>query len=156
MSRRKVANVRVVIPDAKFNSVVVAKLINAVMQDGNKSLAVKIVYSALEKASQKLSLPEMEVLNTVVENVQPEVEVCPRKLGGATYQVPVEVRVRRRLTLVIRWLIAFAKKRPEKTMIERLAGEIIDAFNKKGGAYKKKVDTHKMAEANKAFSHYRI
>ena len=138
-----------------YNSKVVTKLINQIMYDGKRGIAQTIVYSAFETMSQKLGLDAMEIFTKALENVMPVVEVKTRRLGGANYQVPVEVRAERRQTLGIRWIVMFARKRSEKTMAEKLAGELMDAYNQAGGAYKKKEDVHRMAEANKAFATYR-
>ncbi len=143
------------IPDPKFNDLMVQRLINAVMLDGKKSTAAGIVYGALVLAESRLKEEGLKIFQKALDNVKPELEVKARRVGGATYQVPVEVRLNRKLSLGIRWLIRYAKGRSEKTMVEKLAGEIIDAYNNKGGAVKKREDTHKMAEANKAFAHYR-
>ncbi|MBQ2883234.1 MAG: 30S ribosomal protein S7 [Alphaproteobacteria bacterium] len=156
MSRRHSAIKRVVLPDAKYNDQVVAKFINNVMEDGKKSVAENIVYSALDIAAQKSKQDAMTVFHGAIENVMPVLEVRSRRVGGATYQVPCEVRADRRQALSIRWIIIAAKKRSETTMKERLANELLDAFANRGAAVKKREDTHKMAEANKAFSHYKF
>lgn len=143
------------VPDSKYNDLLVAHLINCVMWDGKKSIARKIVYGAFDLIEKRQKEDPLKVFHKAIENIKPELEVKPRRVGGATYQVPVEVRPNRKISLSIRWLIKYARERSERTMIERLAGEIIDAYNNKGGAVKKKEDTHKMAEANKAFAHYR-
>ncbi len=155
MSRRNAAVKRDVLADPMYNSKVVTKLINQIMYDGKRGIAQTIVYSAFETMSQKLGLDAMEIFTKALENVMPVVEVKTRRLGGANYQVPVEVRAERRQTLGIRWIVMFARKRSEKTMAEKLAGELMDAYNQAGGAYKKKEDVHRMAEANKAFATYR-
>jgi small subunit ribosomal protein S7 len=155
MSRRHSAVKRNVLPDAKFGNKVVAKFINNVMEDGKKAVAEKIVYSAFDIIASKSKQDALEVFNTAIENVKPVVEVRSRRVGGATYQVPCEVRADRRQALAIRWIIAAAQKRSETTMTERLANELLDAYANKGSAVKKREDTHKMAEANKAFAHYR-
>ena len=155
MPRRRVAAKREILPDPKFGSLVLAKFINMVMVDGKKSVAERILYGALGMAQEKRGADPMELLETALENVRPLVEVKGRRVGGATYQVPVEVRPARRNALAMRWLIEAARKRSEKTMAARLAGELMDASEQKGSAVKKKEDTHRMAEANKAFSHYR-
>lgn len=155
MSRRNAAVKRDVLADPMYNSKVVTKLINQVMYDGKRGIAQTIVYSAFETMSQKLGLDAMEIFTKALENVMPVVEVKTRRLGGANYQVPIEVRAERRQTLGIRWIVMFARKRSEKTMAEKLAGELMDAYNQAGGAYKKKEDVHRMAEANKAFATYR-
>ncbi|SFS22099.1 30S ribosomal protein S7 [Yoonia litorea] len=155
MSRRHAAEKRQVLPDAKFGDVVLTKFMNNLMIDGKKSVAEKIVYNAFDRVEEKLKKSPVEVFHEGLDNIKPAVEVRSRRVGGATYQVPVEVRPERREALAIRWLIAAAKKRNENTMEERLAGELIDAVNGRGTAVKKREDTHKMADANKAFSHYR-
>ncbi len=155
MSRRHSAERRKVIPDPKFSDIVVSKFMNCVMQDGKKSVAESIVYGALDTVEAKLKQPSIEVFRKALENVAPAVEVRSRRVGGATYQVPVEVRAERRQALAIRWLIYAARARNEKTMIDKLSGELIDAFNNRGTAVKKREDTHRMADANRAFSHYR-
>jgi small subunit ribosomal protein S7 len=141
--------------DLKYNDLVVQRLINSIMLDGKKSTATKIVYGAFELIEGKLKEESLKIFQKAIDNIKPELEVKARRVGGATYQVPVEVRVNRKLSLAIRWLIKYSRGRSERTMIEKLAGEIIDAFNNKGGSVKKREDTHKMAEANKAFAHYR-
>jgi small subunit ribosomal protein S7 len=156
MSRRHSAVKRNVLPDAKFGNKVVAKFINNVMEDGKKAVAGKIVYSAFDIIANKSKQDALEVFNTAIENVKPVVEVRSRRVGGATYQVPCEVRADRRQALAIRWILDAAKKRSETTMTDRLAGELLDAFANKGSAIKKREDTHRMAEANKAFSHYKF
>ena len=156
MSRRHSAVKRNVLPDAKFGNKVVAKFINNVMEDGKKAVAEKIVYSAFDIIASKSKQDALEVFNTAIENVKPVVEVRSRRVGGATYQVPCEVRAERRQALAIRWILDAAHKRSETTMTDRLAGELLDAFANKGSAIKKREDTHRMAEANKAFSHYKF
>lgn len=146
---------RDVLPDPKFNDKVIAKLINKLTSDGKKSKAEKIIYGALETVEEKTKTESMKVFKKALENIKPILEVKSRRVGGATYQVPVEVRPDRKLSLALRWLVGYAKARSEKSMVERLAGELIDASNSKGGSVKKKEDVHKMAEANKAFAHYR-
>lgn len=146
---------REVIPDPVYGSELVAKFINSVMLDGKRGLAESIMYGALELAEERTGKPALEVLNEAMNNVMPVLEVRARRVGGATYQVPVEVRANRRQALGIRWLVQYARLRGEKTMVERLAGELVDAANNQGGAVRKKEDTHRMAEANKAFAHYR-
>jgi small subunit ribosomal protein S7 len=143
------------LPDPKYNDMLVERLINCVMLDGKKSIATNIVYSAFDKIESKMKEEALKVFHKAIDNIKPELEVKARRVGGATYQVPVEVRMNRKLSLGIRWLIKYAKERSERTMIEKIAGEIVDAYNNKGGAVKKREDTHKMAEANKAFAHYR-
>ena len=155
MPRRGNVPKRDVLPDPTYNSKVVTKLINQVMLDGKKGTAQKIVYEAFEIIQNKLGADPMEVFQTALNNVMPLLEVKARRVGGSTYQVPLEIRPERRQTLAIRWLVSFARKRGEKTMKERLAGELIDAYNKTGSTFKKKEDVHKMAEANKAFAHFR-
>ena len=156
MSRRRTAEKRIVLPDAKYGDKVVAKFINNVMEDGKKAVAEKIVYSALDIVASKTKQDALKVFAEAIENVKPVVEVRSRRVGGATYQVPVEVRADRRQALAIRWIIDAAKKRSETTMTEKVANELLDAFANKGSAVKKREDTHKMAEANKAFSHYKF
>ena len=155
MPRRGRISKRDVLPDPLYNSKLVTKLINNVMEDGKKGVAQKIVYDAFNSIEAKLGQNPLEVFSEALENVMPVLEVKARRVGGSTYQVPMEVRAERRQTLGLRWLILFARKRGEKTMAERLACEIIDAKNSAGGAFKKKEETHRMAEANKAFAHYR-
>ena len=156
MSRRKAATKREILPDSKYHNLVVAKCINVVMWDGKKEVAENIVYGAMEKL--KTIAKDKDELTTFLEAVdalKPSVEVKGRRVGGATYQVPVEVRPERQQTLALRWLVMFARKRGERSMEERLFGELRDALNGQGGAFKKKLDTHRMAEANKAFAHFR-
>ncbi|CTQ50230.1 30S ribosomal protein S7 [Jannaschia donghaensis] len=155
MSRRHAAEKRQVLPDAKYGDKVLTKFMNNLMLDGKKSTAEKIVYNAMERVEAKLKRSPIEVFAESLENIKPSVEVRSRRVGGATYQVPVEVRPERREALAIRWLIKAARARNENTMEERLAGELIDAVQSRGSAVKKREDTHKMADANKAFSHYR-
>lgn len=155
MPRRRVAAKREILPDPKFGSQTLAKFINMVMEDGKKAVAERILYGALDRVIAKRNGDPMETLERALENVRPMVEVKSRRVGGATYQVPIEVRPIRRSTLAMRWLIDAARKRSEKSMAARLAGELLDASEQKGSAVKKKEDTHRMAEANKAFSHYR-
>jgi small subunit ribosomal protein S7 len=155
MSRRRVAAKRVILPDPKYGDEVLAKFVNMVMSSGKKSTAEKIVYGALDQITAKNAGDSLEVFKQALENVRPRVEVKSRRVGGATYQVPVEVRAVRRNALAMRWLVDSARKRGEKTMGLRLAGEIIDAFENKGAAVKKREETHRMAEANRAFAHYR-
>ena len=155
MSRRNSAIVRDVLPDPKYSSTVVTKLINQVMLHGKKGIAQNIVYSAFDKLAEKTGESALEAFEKSLANIMPEVETRSRKIGGATYQVPTEVSPARKQTLAIRWLVLFAKKRSERTMEERLAGELIDAYNSTGGAVKKKEDVHRMAEANKAFAHFK-
>ena len=155
MSRRHSAEKREVLPDAKFGDAILTKFMNNLMYDGKKSVAEGIVYGALDRVEQKLRRAPVEVFHEALENIKPSVEVRSRRVGGATYQVPVEVRPERREALAIRWLIKASRARNEHTMVERLAGELVDAANMRGTAVKKREDTHKMADANKAFSHYR-
>ncbi len=155
MPRRRVAAKRVIIPDPKYGNEMLAKFINVIMSEGKKSIAEKIIYNALDQVVTKNKGDALEVLNKALDNVRPMVEVKSRRVGGATYQVPVEVRSTRRTALAMRWLVDAARKRSEKSMSLRLAGEILDAFESKGSAVKKREETHRMADANKAFSHYR-
>jgi len=143
------------LPDPKYNDVLVQRFVNSVMWDGKKSLARKLVYRALALMEKRLKEDPLRAFRKAMDNVKPELEVKARRVGGATYQVPVEVRLDRKMSLAIRWILRYARGRSEKTMIEKLAGELIDAYNNRGGAIKKREDTHKMAEANKAFAHYR-
>ncbi|MFT7860389.1 MAG: 30S ribosomal protein S7 [Sulfurimonas sp.] len=153
--RRRKAPVREIMPDPVYGSKVLTKFINKVMLDGKKSTAEKIIYSALDVISAKGEKSGIDTFNEAIENIKPVIEVKSRRVGGATYQVPVEVRPVRQQSLAIRWLVDAARKRNERTMAERLANEFMDAATEKGSAYKKKEDTYKMAEANKAFAHYR-
>ena len=155
MSRRHAAEKRETLPDAKFGDAVLAKFINSVMLDGKKGVAEKIVYGALDKIAEKGNSDPLKTFHEAIDNVKPAVEVRSRRVGGATYQVPVEVRSDRRQALAFRWVVATARGRGETTMIDRLCGELMDAANNRGGSVKKREDTHRMAEANKAFSHYR-
>jgi small subunit ribosomal protein S7 len=156
MPRKKLIGKKTVGPDPKFNSALVSKFTNCLMQDGKKSVARHLFYGAMEIIDQKVPDEEpLAVFEGAMENVRPRVEVKSRRVGGATYQVPVEVRPDRRNALAIRWIIGFAQKRSGQTMSEKLAAELLDAFNNRGSAIKKREDTHKMAEANKAFAHYR-
>ena len=155
MSRRRVISGRDILSDPKYGSELLAKFINMVMVDGKKAVAEKILYGALDQVATKRKSDALEVLDQALENVRPLVEVKSRRVGGATYQVPVEVRPNRRNSLAMRWLIDASRKRSEKSMALRLAGELMDAADSKGSAVKKRDDTHRMAEANKAFSHYR-
>jgi small subunit ribosomal protein S7 len=158
MSRRAQAPKRTILPDPKYGSELLAKFMNMIMNDGKKSVAERIIYGALDRISEKESQAEvtaLERLEQALENVKPMVEVKSRRVGGATYQIPIEVRPARRQTLAMRWLIEAARKRSEKSMAHRLAHELMDAADNRGTAVKKKEDTHRMAEANKAFSHYR-
>jgi small subunit ribosomal protein S7 len=155
MSRRHRAEKREINPDPKFGDLVLSKFMNAIMLDGKKSKAEAIVYGAFEKMEEKARAEALPMFHQALENVAPQLEVRSRRVGGATYQVPVEVRSERRQALAIRWLISAARKRNETTMIARLSGELMDAANNRGSAVKKREDTHKMADANRAFSHYR-
>ena len=155
MSRRRSAEKRVVNPDPKFGDVVISKFMNAVMEQGKKSVAENIVYGAFERMEAKSKSDPVQLFRAALDNVMPAVEVRSRRVGGATYQVPVDVRPERRQALAIRWLITAARNRNESTMVDRLCGELMDAANNRGTAVKKREDTHKMAEANRAFSHYR-
>src|ERR671910_1098912 len=155
MSRRHSAEKREINPDPKFGDLVVTKFMNAVMYDGKKSVAETIVYGALDQVQAKTKQERVTVFHQALDNVAPLVEFRSRRVGGATYQVPVDVRPERRQALAIRWLIAAARKRNETTMVDRLSGELLDASNNRGSAVKKREDTHRMAEANRAFSHYR-
>ncbi len=155
MPRRREVPKREILPDPKYHDKLVAKFINGIMRKGKKSLAERILYGAFDLIEQRTKQDPLEIFKKAVENVKPVLEVRSRRVGGATYQVPTEVRPERRTALSIRWIVSYAKQRPEKTMIERLAGELIDAANNRGSAIKKKEDTHRMAEANKAFAHYR-
>ena len=155
MSRRHSAEKREINPDPKFGDLVVTKFMNAVMYDGKKSVAETIVYSALDQVQSKTKQEPIAVFHQALENVAPHIEVKSRRVGGATYQVPMDVRPERRQALAIRWLIAAARNRNETTMVDRLSGELMDAANNRGTAVKKREDTHKLAEANRAFAHYR-
>jgi len=155
MPRRREVPKREILPDPKFGGTQVSKFINMIMRSGKKSIAEKIMYKALNTVAERSNQDSVEMMEKALENVRPVVEVKSRRVGGATYQVPIEVRPSRRNTLAMRWLIEAAKKRGEKTMANKLAGELIDAAESKGSAVKKREDTHKMAEANKAFSHFR-
>ena len=155
MSRRHSAEKREIIPDPKFGDIVVTKFMNSIMYDGKKSAAEAIVYGALESVETKAKQDPIQVFRQALDNVAPAIEVRSRRVGGATYQVPVEVRTERRQALAIRWLITAARARNDKTMTDRLAAELLDASNNRGAAVKKREDTHRMAEANRAFAHYR-
>ena len=155
MPRRGSIAKRDVLPDPMYNSKLVTRLINNIMLDGTKGVAQKIVYGAFDIIQEKTGNDPLETFENAMENVMPVLEVKARRVGGATYQVPMEVRAERRQTLGLRWITAYSRQRSERTMKERLAGEILDAINSTGGAFKKREDTHKMAEANKAFAHYR-
>lgn len=156
MPRRRVVAKREILPDPKYGNVTLAKFMNHVMISGKKSVAERIVYGALDIVAEKLKKDPLEVFDEALENVAPLVEVKSRRVGGATYQVPVEVRPSRRTALAMRWLVEYSRGRSEKSMPQRLAGELIDAAQSKGGAVKKREDVHRMAEANKAFSHFRF
>ena len=155
MSRRNRAEVREVVLDPVYGSTVVTKVINQVMLDGKRSIAQKVVYAAMEAAGKKLNAEPLDVFTKALENIKPVLEVKARRVGGSTYQVPMEIRPERRQTLAIRWLVLYARKRSERSMSAKLAGELVDAYNNAGGAFKKKEDMHRMAEANKAFASYR-
>jgi len=155
MSRRRAAERREILPDPKFGNLLLARFINMVMKSGKKSVAERIIYGALDQIQERGSNDPVEVLDKALENIRPTVEVKSRRVGGATYQVPVEVRAMRRTTLAMRWVIDAARNRSEKSMALRLAGELMDASESRGAAVKRKEDTHRMAEANKAFAHYR-
>ena len=155
MSRRHSAEKREIIPDPKYGDVVVTKFMNTIMYDGKKSVAEKIVYGAFDIVEAKAKTDPLAVFKQALDNVAPAIEVRSRRVGGATYQVPVEVRTERRQALAIRWLITAARDRNDKTMVDRLSAELLDASNNRGNAVKKREDTHRMAEANRAFSHYR-
>ncbi|CAN5773017.1 30S ribosomal protein S7 [soil metagenome] len=156
MPRRRVAEKRDVLPDPIYNSVVVTKFINGVMWAGKKAVAEKIFYGAMKQVAEKTGEEPLKVFKKALENVAPALEVKSRRIGGATYQVPLEVTRERKNTLAIRWIVGFARNRGEKTMQDRLVGELIDAMNNRGGSVKKKEDVHRMADANKAFAHYRF
>ena len=155
MSRKKTQPKKNIVPDPKFNSTIIPKLINNIMYDGKRGVAAKIVYDAIEKIKTKSKDEPINIFNEAINNIKPTVEVRSRRVGGATYQVPMEVRPKRAQTLAMKWIVDSAIKRNEKTMRERVANEILDAFNNKGNAVKKREETHKMAEANRAFSHFR-
>ncbi len=155
MPRRYRPPKREVEPDVRYNSVMVARLINKVMKDGKKSIATRIVYDTLDIVEKRAKQPALEIMEEAMRNISPVLEVKPRRVGGSTYQIPVEVPPRRRASLAMRWLLAAARSRPGKSMAEKLAGELMDAAQGTGAAIKKKEDTHRMAEANRAFAHYR-
>ncbi|MBT1076307.1 30S ribosomal protein S7 [Geobacter grbiciae] len=155
MPRRREVAKRVILPDPKFNDRVVAKLVNVIMVGGKKSTAERALYGALGVVSQKTGEEAVKVLKKCLDNIKPTLEVKSRRVGGSTYQVPVEVRADRRVSLAMRWLVKYANDRSEKTVTDKLAGEILDAYNNRGAAVKKREDTHRMAEANRAFAHYR-
>ena len=156
MPRRREVPKRVILPDPKYGNLALAKFVNILMKDGKKSVAEKIIYGALDLIAERRTEDPLEIFDGALENVKPMVEVKSRRVGGATYQVPVEVRASRRIALAMRWVVEYARKRSEKSMMQRLAGELIDAFEKRGGAMRKTEDVHRMAEANKAFSHFRF
>ncbi len=153
---RKAHQPRAILPDPKYKEVLVAKFVNILMKDGKKSIAEKIIYGALDIAQAKLEEEPLKIFKKAIENVKPQVEVKSRRVGGANYQVPCEVRPQRRGALSFRWIIEASRARSEKNMMERLAGELVDAYNQRGGAMKKREDVHRMADANKAFSHFRF
>jgi len=153
--RKRRAEKRIIKPDLKYNDVLVARLINHIMYDGKKTVARKVVYEALEIAEKKLNKPAIEIFKKAISNISPVIEVRSRRVGGATYQVPMEVRPERRIALAMRWLKTYSRQRGERGMAARLAGELISAYNNEGSAVKKKDDTHRMAEANKAFAHFK-
>ena len=155
MSRRHSAEKRTINPDPKFGNLVVSKFMNSLMYDGKKSTAERIVYGALETLETRTKKPAIEALDQAMRNATPMIEVRPRRVGGATYQVPMEIREDRRRTLALRWLIQSARKRPGKSMVDKLSSELMDAYQNQGNTVKKREDTHKMAEANRAFAHYR-
>ena len=155
MSRKRKAPKRIFYPDAKYGSLVLAKFINFIMNDGRKDTAEKIIYSTLSKIKEKTKNDPIKIFNEAIENIRPNLEVRSRRVGGATYQVPVEVRTKRSQTLALRWLLEATRKRKNKTMSDKLFNELMDASQKKGAAIKKREDTHRMAESNKAFAHYR-
>jgi small subunit ribosomal protein S7 len=155
MSRKRVTDKREILPDSQYNSKLVSKFINALMKSGKKSVAEKTCYDAFNVIKKKTGNDPMKTFKSALENVKPVVEVKSRRVGGATYQVPVDIKTQRRIALAFRWILGYSKKRPEKSMKEKLAAEIMEAANKMGASVKKREDTHKMAEANKAFAHYR-
>ncbi|MGA9177190.1 MAG: 30S ribosomal protein S7 [Desulfobacterales bacterium] len=155
MPRRREVPERIIVPDAKYNSKLVSKFIKSIMKDGKKSIAESILYEAMDIIEKKTNEPAIKIFEQALENAKPMIEVKSRRVGGSTYQVPTEIRPSRRTALGIRWIIDFARKRSEKGMVDKLSAELLDAANKRGATIKKKEDTHKMAEANKAFAHYR-
>jgi len=155
MARRRVAEKREILPDPKYNSKLVNRFMSVIMKDGKKSTAESVCYGAFDILKEKTGSESLKVFKAAVENVKPLLEVKPRRVGGATYQVPMEVRPQRKVALALRWIITYARARKEKTMQERLAGELLDAFNNTGSSIKKKEEVHRMAEANRAFAHYR-
>ena len=156
MPRRGNVPKREILPDPMYNSVLVTKLVNSIMLDGKKGVAQKVVYGAFDIIKEKTEKDPLDVFTTALENIMPSLETKSRRVGGSTYQVPLEIRAERRQTLGLRWIVLYARARSERTMQERLAGEILDACNQQGSAFKKKEDVHKMAEANKAFAHFRF
>ena len=155
MPRRREVPERVIVPDTKYNSKLVSKFVKSIMKDGKKSIAESILYDAMDIIEKKTGEPAIKIFEQALENAKPMIEVKSRRVGGSTYQVPTEIRPSRRTALGIRWIIDFARKRSEKGMVNKLSAELLDAANKRGASIKKKEDTHKMAEANKAFAHYR-
>ena len=155
MPRRREVPERPIIPDSKYNNKLVSKFIKAIMRDGKKSTAESIIYTAFDTIESRVKEPPLKIFEQALDNVRPVIEVKSRRVGGSTYQVPTEIRPSRRTALAIRWIIGFARKRSEKDMATKLAGELLDAANRRGASVKKKEDTHKMAEANKAFAHFR-
>jgi small subunit ribosomal protein S7 len=155
MARRREAEKRELLPDPKYNSKLVSRFITVLLKDGKKSTAERICYGAFDILKEKTGSDALKVFKTAVDNVKPVLEVKPRRVGGATYQVPMEVRPQRKIALALRWIVGYSRDRKEKTMRERLAGELLDAYNNTGTSIKKKEDTHRMAEANRAFAHYR-
>ncbi|MDI6728239.1 MAG: 30S ribosomal protein S7 [Thermodesulfovibrionales bacterium] len=155
MARRRVSAKREILPDPKYNSKLVSRFISVILRDGKKATAERAFYGALDILKEKTGSDPLKVFKTAVENVKPLLEVKPRRVGGATYQVPMEVRPHRKVALALRWIVDYARSRKEKTMREKLAGELLDAYNNTGSSIKKKEDTHRMAEANRAFAHYR-
>ena len=155
MSRKKRAPKKIFYPEARYNSLVLAKFINFIMYDGKKTAAEKVIYTALDQIKKKTKEDPIKVFNDAINNIRPNLEVISRRVGGATYQVPVEVKTKRSQTLALRWLLEASRKRKSRSMSEKLFNELMDAFQKKGAAIKKREDTHKMAESNKAFAHYR-
>ncbi|MDI6802194.1 MAG: 30S ribosomal protein S7 [Thermodesulfovibrionales bacterium] len=155
MARRRVAEKREILPDPKYNSKLVSRFISIILQDGKKSVVEKVFYGALDIIKEKTGSDPLKVFKAAVDNVKPTLEVKPRRVGGATYQVPIEVKANRKVALALRWIAGYTGQRKEKTMQERLAAELLDAYNNTGSSIKKKEDTHRMAEANRAFAHYR-
>lgn len=155
MARRREAQKREILPDPKYNSTLVSRFISVILKDGKKAVAERICYGAFNILKEKTGSEPLKVFKTAIDNVKPLVEVKPRRVGGATYQVPMEVRPHRKIALAFRWIVSYARQRKEKTMRERIAAELFDAYNNTGSSVKKKEDTHRMAEANRAFAHYR-